>query len=393
MYRVRKIINFCICNNYNPDQLYLYRPVVAEFTPPAESFEIILQVADFSYSSGGVWYPIFMGSSEAVSKYDKAIGNKDLRGKTMLDYFAALMFDFLIGDPYGFPHPVRLMGKLISCEEKIARKLSESEGFLKICGLIIVLTNITISFFIPFYILKIMKEYGIIYHIVNTYFLYTCIAAGCLQREAMKIYRALSEGLDEARYKLSFIVGRDTGNLDEKEIIRATVETVAENTSDGVIAPMLYAMIGGAPLAFLYKMVNTMDSMLGYSNEKYRHLGFFPAKTDDVFNNLPSRITGVLMCISSVFRFNVSDGFRIMIRDRKNHSSPNSAYPEGAIAGLLGVQLGGDSIYHGLATRKPRIGDKAKCLERDDIKRAVEIMYRTEILALLVYFLVLGRLL
>ena len=307
----------------------------------------------------------------------------------MIDFFIALTFDFLIGDPNSFPHPVKLMGKLIACEEEIARKVSKSDSLLKTCGAIIVLINLAISFFVPFYILRLLNGYSLFYHIVNTYFLYTCVAAGCLQREGMKIYRALSEGLDEARYKLSFIVGRETKNLDEREIIRATVETVAENTSDGVIAPMIYAMIGGAPLAFLYKMVNTMDSMLGYLNEKYRYIGFFPAKTDDVFNCLPSRITGVLMCISSIFRFNALDGLMIMIRDRKNHKSPNCAYPEGAIAGLLGVQLGGDNVYFGEVIKKLKIGDKAKCLGKDDIKKAIEIMYRTEILAAFIYFLIL----
>ncbi|HBM81716.1 MAG TPA: cobalamin biosynthesis protein CobD [Clostridiaceae bacterium] len=246
-----------------------------------------------------------------------------------------------------------------------------------------------VSFLVPFYILKLLKGYFLFYHIINTYFLYTCIAAGCLQREAMKIYRSLSKSIDEARYKLSFIVGRETNDLDEKEIIRAAVETVAENTSDGVIAPMLYAMIGGAPLAFLYKMVNTMDSMLGYLNQKYKYIGFFPAKTDDLFNYLPSRLTGIIMCISSALRFNVSDGLRIMIRDRKNHKSPNCAYPEGAVAGLLGVQLGGDNIYFGEVVKKPKIGDRIRELERDDIKKAVEIMYRSEILAAFIYFILL----
>lgn len=307
----------------------------------------------------------------------------------MIDFLSAIILDFLIGDPYNFPHPVKLMGKLIASEEKAARKLSKSSSSLKAYGAVIVLVNMAVSFLVPFYILKFLRGYYIFYHIVNAYFLYTCIAAGCLQREAMKIYRALSKSLDEARHALSFIVGRETEHLDEKEVIRATVETVAENTSDGVIAPMFYAMIGGVPLAFLYKMVNTMDSMLGYLNQKYKYIGFFPAKTDDVFNYLPSRLTGVIMCISSALRFNVSEGFRIMIRDRKNHKSPNCAYPEGAVAGLLSVQLGGDNIYFGEVVKKPKIGDRIRELEKDDIKRAVEIMYRSEILAALIYFILL----
>ena len=302
-----------------------------------------------------------------------------------MDLLIALVIDMLIGDPYSFPHPVRLMGKLIEYEEKTARKIARKDKELKIFGGLIVLVNILIAFVIPYFILRLISKYALFYHVVNTYFLYTCISAVCLHREAMKIYDSLSKGLEEARYKLSFIVGRDTGNLSEKEIIRATVETVAENTSDGVIAPLLYAMIGGAPLAFAYKMVNTMDSMLGYMNEKYRHIGFFPAKTDDLFNFLPSRVTGVLMCLGSAFRFDMLRGLKIMIRDRKNHKSPNCAYPEGATAGLLGVQLGGDNFYFGQLVSKPTIGDKIRPLEKADIKRAVEIMYRAEIVLTILY--------
>ena len=305
----------------------------------------------------------------------------------MIDFFAALFIDFLIGDPQGFPHPIKLMGNLIAFEENIARKISKSNANLKIAGAFIVLINLTISFLVPYYILKTLKGYEIIFHIINTYFLYTCVAAGCLRQEAMSIYHSLAQGIEEARHKLSYIVGRDTAKLDEKEIIRATVETVAENTSDGVIAPMLFAIIGGAPLAFVYKMVNTMDSMLGYMNEKYRYIGFFPAKTDDIFNYIPSRITGLLMCTASISRFNVLKGLKIMLRDRKNHKSPNCAYPEGAVAGLLEIQLGGDNVYFGEVVKKPKIGDKIKILERDDIKSVIEIMFRSEILFVLIYFI------
>lgn len=308
----------------------------------------------------------------------------------MIDLGIAVVIDFLIGDPYSFPHPVRLMGRLISFEEKMARRFTKGSHGLKAAGFIIAVLNILLAFSIPYYILKALEGYKIAHHIVNTYFLYTCIAAGCLHREGAKIYKALEKSLDEARYSLSFIVGRDTKKLDEKEIIRAAVETVAENTSDGVIAPLLYAMIGGAPLAFAYKMVNTMDSMLGYLNEKYRYIGFFPAKIDDVFNFIPARLTGVLMCASSFLRFNVSHGFRIMIRDRKNHKSPNCGYPEGAAAGLMGVQLGGDNVYFGEVMKKPRIGDKKRELEREDINRTIEIMYRAEVLLVVLYMVLAG---
>lgn len=304
-----------------------------------------------------------------------------------MDLVLAVIIDMIVGDPYFMPHPVKLMGRLISLEEKLGRKLFKSRRGLFAWGDIIVTFNIAAAFIIPFYILKLCKVNNILYHIVNVYFLYTCIAARCLHKEGMKIYKALNISIEEARVKLSYIVGRDTQNLDEKEVVRATVETIAENTADGVIAPLLYAIIGGAPLAFVYKFVNTMDSMLGYMNEKYRDIGFLPAKCDDVFNFIPARITGVLMILSSVFRFNVKKGFTIMMRDRKNHKSPNCAYPEGAAAGLLDVQLGGTNIYFGEAVYKPTIGDPVKELNRDYIGKTCEIMYRAEILTVLFYLI------
>lgn len=306
-----------------------------------------------------------------------------------MDLVIAVVIDWILGDPYCLPHPVKLMGHIISFEDRLVRRISKGDKGLKAGGFFIVLINVLAAFFIPYFILKLLRPYNIAWHIVNIYILYTCIAAGCLHREAMKIYSALCKSIEDARYKLSFIVGRETKHLDEGEIVRATVETVAENTSDGVIAPLFYAMIGGAPLAVAYKMVNTMDSMLGYMSEKYRYIGFFPAKNDDLFNYIPSRLTGVLMCLSGIFKFNVINGFKIMIRDRKNHKSPNCAYPEGAAAGLMEVQLGGDNVYFGQVMKKPKIGDAKRKLGKDDIKRTIEIMYRAEILLGLIYILII----
>lgn len=303
----------------------------------------------------------------------------------MMDLVIAVIIDFIIGDPQRLPHPVRLLGNLIAFEEKQVRRLAKDDKELYFGGFFIVVINMLAAFFVPFAILKGLKSFGILYHIVNVYLLYTAIAARCLRDEAVKIYKALEVGIEEARYKLSFIVGRDTKNLGEEEIIRATVETVAENTSDGIIAPLLFAFILGAPGAYLYKMINTMDSMLGYMNEKYRWIGFFPAKTDDVFNFIPARVTGISMNIASIIKYNALDGFKIMFRDRKNHKSPNCAYPEGAVAGLLGVQLGGSNYYFGEIMMKPKIGDFKRKLEKLDIKRAVEIMFRAEILLVLLY--------
>ena len=306
----------------------------------------------------------------------------------MIDLILAVLLDFLIGDPYSFPHPVKLMGNMISLEDKLVRKLFKSRMGLKIGGFIIVVFNIFISFSIPFVLLKWLKQYDVAYHIVNTYLIYTCIAARCLHKEAMNVYHAFSNGIEDAREKLSYIVGRDTKQLNEEEIVSADIETVAENTSDGVIAPLFFIMLLGAPGGVMYKMVNTMDSMLGYKNDKYIDLGFFPAINDDAFNYIPARLTGFLMCISSIFKYDVKRGFKIMIRDRKNHKSPNSAYPEGAVAGLLNIQLGGSSYYFGKLVEKPTIGDKNRLVDRGDIKRTIDIMYRTEILFITIWFII-----
>ena len=307
----------------------------------------------------------------------------------MIDIIIAVLLDFLIGDPYSFPHPVKLMGNMISLEDKLIRKTFKTRRGLKIGGFIIVILNLFIYFSIPFMLLKWLKQYNVAYHIVNTYLIYTCIAARCLHVEAMKVYDALSNGIEDAREKLSYIVGRDTKKLNESEIVSADIETVAENTSDGVIAPLFYILLLGAPGGMMYKMVNTMDSMLGYKNEKYIDLGFFPAIVDDIFNYIPARITGFLMCISSLFKYDLQNGFKIMIRDRKSHKSPNSAYPEGAVAGLLNIQLGGSSYYFGKLVEKPTIGDENRHIEREDIKRTIDIMYRTESLIIVTWFIVI----
>ena len=207
--------------------------------------------------------------------------------------------------------------------------------------------------------------------------IWTTIAARGLHKEGKKVYDSLVKNdIDDARVKLSYIVGRDTKSLSEYEIVRADVETIAENTADGVIAPILYAILGGAPLAMMYKGINTMDSMLGYMNEKYKYIGFFPAKTDDVFNFMPARITGFLICISApLVRGNISESIKVMIRDRKNHKSPNCAYPEGAAAGAMRVQLGGTNVYFGEKMYKPTIGNKIKDLGKEHIMDTIKLMY------------------
>jgi len=305
----------------------------------------------------------------------------------MIDIVIAVILDWIIGDPYWFPHPVIYIGKLIRFLEKLGRKHIKSNEGIKAFGGVIVIVVASVSFIVPFTVLRLARPIEPLYHVLNVLFLWTTIAAKCLHVEGKKVYSSLKDsGLEDARVKLSYIVGRDTSCLSEGEIIRADVETVAENTADGIIAPLIFAMIGGAPLAMLYKGINTMDSMLGYLNEKYRYIGFFPAKTDDVFNFIPARITGILMCLSApLVKGNIVESFKIMVRDRKNHKSPNCAYPEAATAGALKVQLGGTNIYFGEVMVKPTIGDKIKELSKEHIIETIRLMYASEVLLVIIY--------
>lgn len=309
----------------------------------------------------------------------------------MIDIGLAVLLDFLIGDPYWFPHPIIYIGKLIKFLENFFRKRCKAERNLKVSGGVIVIIVIGMSFLIPYFILYITKDFFWIHHVLNIIIIWTTLAARCLHKEGIKVYESLKSGdLEDARLKLSYIVGRETKELTEKEVIRADVETIAENTADGVIAPLLFAMIGGAPLAMLYKGVNTMDSMLGYMNEKYKHIGFFPAKTDDVFNYIPARITGILICLAApITGGNIFQSFKIMMRDRKNHKSPNCGYPEAAAAGALRIQIGGTNTYFGEVMTKPTIGDPINKLTLKHIKYTVELMYFAEVILLVICFSVI----
>ncbi len=306
----------------------------------------------------------------------------------MIDLIIAVILDCIVGDPYNFPHPVKLMGRIISLEEKLARRIGKSKEGLMIMGLVIVLINISLGFSVPYILLSLVSTNKILYSGINIYLIYTCIAARSLHYEATMVYKALDQGIAEARKRLSYIVGRDTSSLGEEEIIKATVETVSENTSDGVIGPLFFIVLLGAPGGLAYKFINTMDSMLGYTNDKYKHLGYFPAKVDDLFNLIPARLTAILMNISSIGRFDYKNGMKILKRDRRNHKSPNSGYPESATAGLLGIQLGGGSYYHGQYEDKPYIGDSTNEVNKGHIKGSVEIMYGSEIAFLILYYLI-----
>ena len=291
------------------------------------------------------------------------------------------IIDCIFGDPYNFPHPVRLIGNLISELEKIMRKLFPDN--LYIGGVLMSLSVIFLSTAVPFLILFLFYKINIVFGIIaESIMCWYLIAPKCLKTESMKVYKAVSENdIEKSRKAVSMIVGRDTQFLDFEEVIKATIETVAENTSDGVTAPVFYMSFGGAVLGFFYKSVNTMDSMVGYKNEKYKDFGRFSAKFDDVLNYIPSRLTAVLMVISAfILKYDGQSAYTIWKRDRLKHASPNSAQTESVCAGALNVRLAGDAFYFGKLCKKQYIGDNIRPVEKDDIIKANRLMYVTTIL-------------
>ena len=289
------------------------------------------------------------------------------------------ILDWIFGDPYHFPHMIRLMGNMISGLEKRLRKLfPEKPRFAGIC-----LTLIMCLFWIimPGLLFHITGRYlGLTARfILESFFCYQLLAAKSLCVESMKVCKELKKGDTEgARKAVSMIVGRDTQSLTEEGVTKAAVETVAENSSDGIIAPMLYMAIGGIPLMFLYKGINTMDSMLGYKNDKYLYFGRCAAKLDDVANYIPARTSGWLMALSTVFvGMDTKNAVKIYRRDRRNHASPNSAQTEAAMAGALDVQLAGNAYYFGKLYEKPTIGDPIRPVEIEDISRSNRLLYAT----------------
>ena len=302
----------------------------------------------------------------------------------------AYVLDLIIGDPYSFPHPVRFIGNLIKSTEGKIRKIFKSKKGLKIGGFFLWFITVGCTSLVTQLILELSFKNNILYIVLSSIILYTTLSTKCLADEARKIYEVLKTGdIEKSRKQLSYIVGRDTTNLNESEIIRATVETVAENTVDGIISPMMYGFIGGPVFAMAYKAINTLDSMVGYKNEKYENIGFASAKIDDIANFIPARITPFFMMIASfILRFDYKKSIQIAIRDRKNHKSPNCAYVEGAVAGALGVQLGGTNIYFGKKVYKPTIGDNHRNLEPEDILRTNKIMYLTSFISLVIFSII-----
>lgn len=294
----------------------------------------------------------------------------------------AIVLDLLIGDPPDWPHPIRLIGWIIARIEKWVRQNMKNlvvGGFLLLLGSILCVV-------LPVMILKAIIP-PTFFRIIEIYLLYTCLASKCLAVEALKVKFSLeNEPIEASRKQLSYLVGRDTRTLSEQEVTRGVVETVAENTIDGVLAPLFYMLLGapfGLSLHFvlIYKVINTLDSMVGYIHPPYKEIGFASAKADDLVNLVPARLGAFLMIIAGgMIGKNVKNGLKIFFRDRKNHKSPNSGHPESAIAGLLEIQLGGTNTYFGNVVEKPTIGDPVKALSASCIADTNRVMFASELL-------------
>ncbi|MBP5595425.1 MAG: cobalamin biosynthesis protein CobD [Pseudobutyrivibrio sp.] len=316
-------------------------------------------------------------------------------------FIAGFILDLFLGDPMGWPHPIRWIGSMIGALTdsflKRADRSLDIEAISKrkrIMGmwLVVIVISVTAatSFLILYFAYTVYSLLGVIIEAVMTYY---CLAAKSLCVESMKVSHALrDDGLQAGRKAVCMIVGRDTAELTEKGVIKAAVETVAENTSDGVIAPMIYLAIGGPVLGFVYKAINTMDSMVGYKNDKYMDFGRVAAKLDDVVNYIPARLSAILMIICCLFlgkNYSAIDAFKIFRRDRYNHASPNSAQTESACAGALGLRLAGPASYFGKVIDKKYIGDSVRNIELEDIKRANVLMFATAVLCEIICALIM----
>jgi len=317
----------------------------------------------------------------------------------MITVYALLtgyILDLLIGDPEWLPHPIRTIGTMIARGEAGLRRLScKSPRSQYICGAILTIIVVTVSFAFPYYLLKLSQHiHPFLPFCLEALMCYQILATRSLKTESMRVYERLAEGdLPGARQNLSRIVSRDTEHMQPSQIAKSTVETVAENTSDGVIAPMFFILIGGAPFGFLYKAINTLDSMIGYKNDRYLYFGRFAAKLDDAVNFVPARIAAYLMILATFLvaqierigydPYDWKTAWIIYRRDRKNHTSPNSAHTEAVCAGALHIQLAGDNYYFGKRVEKPTIGDDTRQIQAEDIPRANTLLYATSILGLL----------
>lgn len=291
---------------------------------------------------------------------------------------AAVILDLIIGEPRFFPHPVVLIGRAVKVCEKLLRKIFLTPGGLFFAGVVLTVIIVPVVYFASYLLISAANSLhpyaGIVVEIL---LVYTAISIKSLHQHASEVSEPLKEdNISAAREKLSLLVSRDTENLEEDDIIRGTVESVAENTVDGSAAPLFYAFIGGAPLALAYKAVNTLDSMVGYKDEKNFYFGWASARLDDLANFIPSRIAVVFFLAAAVFSpQGISGCWRIIKRDACKHASPNSGIPEAAVAGILGVKLGGTNYYFGRPSYREEIGDSLFPLETKHIYESIKIMY------------------
>lgn len=293
-----------------------------------------------------------------------------------MEFLTAFLLDIVFGDPEGIPHPVTIMGKWIQRVYNFV--LNRPREQQKMLGIFTALFNSLAIFILTSLLVRLLPP--ILSTLTTIYIFYTSLAAKTLAEEGKGVMTALNSSLSEGRTRLSRIVGRETASLSEREIIQATVETVSENTSDGIVAPLFYGILLGPAGAFTYKMINTMDSMVGYRNERYGEAGFGAAKLDDIVNLIPARLTALLFCVVSGSTDGLKRGLQSVKEFHSAHLSPNAGWPEAAAAGILGIQLGGGHFYFGEYVEKPTIGYSLKEPERQDIQRAVYLMWRVTIL-------------
>ncbi len=302
----------------------------------------------------------------------------------------AVIIDILIGDPEFLLHPVIIIGFLVSWLETGSRTIVRTSHGEIVAGIIVVCLVILCTYIVTWGIIKLLMMINFYLGLlVNIWLFSTTIAIKGLSQEGFKIYNYLKKrNIYEARQQVSRIVGRETDNMDASDVIRAAVESIAENTSDGIIAPLFFFFIGGTPLAMTYKAVNTMDSMLGHKNKKYLNFGRAAARFDDIVNYIPARITALMFCLAALLNgYDYKNSFNIIKRDAGKHPSVNAGYPEAAVAGALGIRLGGINHYHGKADFRAYMGDEVKKIDKKDIKKAVYLLYWNTGLVILIFIL------
>lgn len=301
----------------------------------------------------------------------------------------AFCIDLLFGDPANLPHPIRYIGKWIHFLEKKLLRQEDQADNQKAMGVLLVIFTVggTFAFYTGLLYLAGLIHPSLLFA-VEVFVLYQMLATKCLAYEGMRIFKALKEeDLEQARTLIGYLVSRETAQMTEEDIIKATIETVTENIIDGVIAPMCFALIGGAPLGMAYKAANTLDSMVGYKNDRYLHFGWASAKFDDLLGFIPARLTGGFVIIAALFLgMDYKRAAHVLIRDRHNHASPNSPYAEAPAAGALRIQLGGRAVYFGVAYEKPTFGDVVENIRPMHIKKAVQLLYGSAVVGLIALY-------